>query len=390
MVLSRKTLIITGVVVIMTILMILYLGGKGVTINNELNDRSTTAMTVFDDPAYKTSKEDFPNTYYNEFLMKQLPLNICDFYWAGSRKSYQPAGQSYDITSYDTIKTVLLKGARVIDLDIYSSDADNKFSTDAKPVVRNATLMPIKGHPLDFSKCLDIIREYAWSDNTNYPLILHLGLHVDDNKFLYASIAEAIDSAFRGVLINKKYGFNGRNDQYPFGQIQITEIAGRIAIITDTYPTAGVLDEFITAVTSDKMELVRTIQYDMNYKSYGGIAGQHIDTRELITFNMKQVTIVNSPGQLSFENVYEPKSDLYNPPIDDCQKYGCQIVLMNYQLLDDNMKDFLKIFRKSSLVLKTEDLRFIPRPPKPVKIQNKKLYFNSRTVESPGWFKLNY
>jgi hypothetical protein len=262
--------------------------------------------------------------------------------------------------------------------------------------------MPIKGSSLDFKECLQTVAKNAWIDNKDYPLILYLQIHynespvesdnpyLDTNVFLSLRIAEAINSAFKHKLVDKKYAFNCRNNLFPFGQIPIKECFGKVLIVTDVYPTNSVLDEFINSATTSDQQVVNLINYDSDYQSYGGIAGKHIETQDLIEHNRQNLTLINNAGTLSMENIYEPKSDLYNPPISDTQKFGCQFTLMNYQLFDDNMKAYLEFFKNTSLVLKPDDLRYIPKPPPVVKKQDPSNFFGPRTVETPGWFSLTY
>ncbi len=60
--------------------------------------RTSICMKAFD--SYNTPKPEYPTiqtTYYNQSYQKYMPLNTCDFYWACSRKSYLPCGQSYEV-----------------------------------------------------------------------------------------------------------------------------------------------------------------------------------------------------------------------------------------------------------------------------------------------------
>ena len=389
------------IIVAITILVLWYLLSWVKEAVVETDNRVQSALKVFHDPLYDTMRETVPTTYYNKYYKKDMDLNICDFYWASSRKSYLPAGQSFDLTSLLAIQEVLRAGARLINLDVYP-DTDARWDIKAIPVVRASTEMPLKGSSLDFRKCLETIRDHAWIDNKDYPLILYLEIHynesktdtdnpyLDTNVFLSTKIAEALYDILGDRLLDKKYGFNGRNNMFPFGQIPIKETLGKVAIITNLYPTHGVLDELINSGASPNQQIINVINYDEDYQNYGGISGKHIETQDLIDHNRQNLALVTNPGTLSFENLYDPKSDLYNPPISDTNQFGCQFTLMNYQLLDANMKEYLKFFKDTSLVLKPDDLRYIPRPPPPVKKQKVPNYYAMRNVKTPGWFSLNY
>lgn len=399
--------------IIILIVVIVIIVAIGITVYSGVNryiadsdTRVQTGLEVYSDPAYDTMREDIPSSYTNQYYNKDMPLNICDFYWACSRKSYLPAGQSYDLASYDAIKKTLRAGARLINLDVYP-DSQEKWDVKAMPVVRPQKLMPFTGTPLEFKRCLEVINENAWVDNETYPLIIFLEIHfaekpikqkytdednpyMDRNVFLCVRIAEAIYQVLGSKLVDKKYGFNGRNGLYPFGQIPISDVAGKVLIVTDQYPLNGVLDELVNGVCAGDQQLINLLNYDENHQNYGGIAGNKIETADLIIHNKQNITLVNNPGKPSLVNIYEPKSDLYNPPFSDCQQYGCQFVLMNYQLLDDNLREYLGFFKDASLVLKPDQLRYIPQPPPTVTAQTPSNFFSTRTVGTPGWFTMNY
>ena len=88
-------------------------------------------------------------------------------------------------------------------------------------------------------------------------------------------------------------------------------------------------------------------------------------------------------------NFRNPKIDLYNSNPEDTWKYGASFVMMNYQFFDDNMKKYLEKFKDSSLVLKPEELRYIPQPPKPIIKQNEEASYAPRKLEKKGWYSFN-
>ena len=330
------------------------------------------------------TKPDYPQiqtTYYNNSYQKYLPLNTCDFYWACSRKSYLPCGQSYDVASYDSIIGCLNAGARLLNLDIY---ADNK-NPDI-PVVRNSTIMPYYGNPLDLGKCFGLIASNAWGTNS-YPLILYLTLN-SMNPLLLQAVANAIKKYFGSTLINRKYGYNGREGLFPFSQIPIADMLGKVAIITDKYPTVASLNEFIHGSTVDN-SVISVHTYSIDDQRYGGISVKNSDVNDLVNFNKTNITMVNTPDDTDMSNVHNPKTDLVNPEPNDCWKYGCQFVMMNYQLFDENMKTYVAKFAKGSVQLKPDSLREIPVLPRPVVKQNPALFYAPRTYTQPGWFSYN-
>jgi hypothetical protein len=386
------TNVIFSIIIFIYFIIVCYYFYKNIFINN-LNQRIHNGLEVFRDQAYNIQWNDFQVEYFNPFYQENMPLKVADFYWASSRKSYLPIGESWDFPAYEAIQKVLDTGARLIHLDIYSQQ-DSVLDANAIPVVRNRTINPL-ATALNFKQCLQVISENAWTKNPNYPLILYLEIHTTDkdsngqpvyNKNVLIKIGQTILEIFSNKLINKIYGFNGRSNNFPLGQINISDILGKIAIITNVYPTIGILNELTNGVVNKDQQFIRLIPYSEVNLKYGGLQASENDPNSLIQHNYKYLTLVSPVSQTSLFNFFEPKDDLYNIPAEQAWKMGCQMVLMNYQLLDSNLRDYLKMFSNSSLVLKPDTLRLIPKPRPVSKKQNPQLYFTPRTVEEKGWF----
>lgn len=342
----------------------------------------------------KIDKGEIATTYFNKFFNKNMDLLVCDFYWACSRKSYLPCGQVCDIYSYDAIKNALLAGARLINLDIYP---DNK---GIEPIVRDYRPMPefMSGLKtfLDLELCLKIIKKYAWIDAPNYPLILYLNIHTDSKVVLY-NLAKILYKVLNGHFLNKKYSFNGRNGLYKFSQIPINELFGNVGIITDKYPTIEILDELINGITNNGN--IITTDYYPSTQAFGGIISTFGSATDIINNNKLNLMIVDSVTNVNKElthsveciavqNFRNPKSDIYNADPEDCWKYGCQLLLMNYQLYDDNMKKYIEKFsqNKAGLVLKPDELRYIAQPKPAIAPQSIKASYKPRTIGVEGWY----
>lgn len=362
--------------------------------------RTDLCMKTFD--MYKNIKnENIPKQYFNKYFNKNIDLKVCDFYWACSRKSYLPCGQTCDIYSYDAIRACILSGARLINLDIYS-DKDGRM-----PIVRDKVPMPefmsgLKTY-LDVEKCFRIIKNYAWINSPEYPLILYLNINTN-NKYVLLNLAKILNKVFKGLFLNKKYSFSGRTCSsqisFPLGQIPIKEMLGKIAIITNKYPTIGVLDEFINGNVKNGNKFINEIDYTESMEGYGGLLSKHSNINEMIENNKFNLTIINSIKStdnlithnsecMVNQNFRNPKSDLYNADPNDCWKLGCQLVMMNFQLGDNNMKLYINKFSDSGLILKPENLRYIPKPKKKVTQQNKNASYAPRKSVEKGWYSYN-
>jgi hypothetical protein len=252
---------------------------------------------------------------------------------------------------------------------------------------------------LNIDNCFKIIRKYAWINNSNYPLILYLNINTN-NRLVLSKLSQSLNNIFFGKFINKKYGFSGRGGFFPFGQIPIKELMGNISIITNKYPIIGSLDEFINGTVNSNYKYISEIQYSPSTQLFGGIISKRSNISELINNNMFNITIIDSiknndinikySGECLFvQNFRNPKTDIFNADSEDCQKLGCQIILMNYQLFDENMKKYYDFFKNSSLVLKPEKLRYIEKPKPILSNQNIKASYEPRNISVKGWYNYN-
>lgn len=343
---------------------------------------------------YKNIKfNTFPTTYTNKYYGKIMDLKVCDFFWACSRKSYLPCGEIYDVYSYDSIINCLKAGARLINLDIYSDEKGN-------PIVRDKYPMPRYGKPLNLELCLKLIERFSWISNQNYPLILFLGIHTNNRLTLFR-LTQSLKNIFHNRFLNKKYGFSGRNGAYPISQTPIKDLMGKVTIIVDKYPLIGILNELVNGEITKNQQFITSHLYTKSIEQFGGLISKKTDIGDMVNYNKFNITLIESSGITSppgddnylrvmfTPNVRNPKEDIYNAPPHDCWKYGCQWVLMNYQLYDENMKKYIDKFQNGGLILKPDNLRYIPKPPVKIVKQNPKLFFEPKTISKPGWYNVN-
>jgi len=383
---------VVGLFIVSYLAITLYNFVNGIVISN-IYKRVENGLQVFQNPSYAVGWKDIATQYFNPNFDSNMDLSVADFYWPASRKSYSAIGDSWDFPSYDAIRSVLEKGARVIHLDIYSLDS-SIIDTNAVPIVRNQTINPL-AQPLDFKKCLQVIHDNAWIKNANYPLILYLDIQSNVtgkdgqpiyNKYCLYQIGRDILDVFSNKLINKIYGFNGRDNKYTLGQIPIKDTLGKIAIISNVYPTVGILDELIHGVANDTQQFNQLVPYSDVNRRFGGLGVTLTDKQSAIQHNYKYLSIVKPVTRMNIFNFFEPKDDLYNIEPTDAWSFGCQIVLMNYQLFDTNMQTYIKMFADTCLVVKPDNLRLIPKPPTKIEPQAKHLYFGPMKLQETGWF----
>lgn len=356
----------------------------------------------------------FPTQYLNTLYIdennkngKIMDLSLRDFYIASAFRPYQIAGQTYDICSYKAIKTVIEKGARFHFLDIWASNPTNPFDETAYPIVRNKTLMPGKsGQALLFDKVCKIYKKHSWI-GTKYPLILYLNLQytVQNNIFVQNKIAEILWKYFQGKFVGAKYSFSRNN----IGDISIRDAMNNIIILTNTYPKQGHLQELTNGIISEDIQNSgRLVVYDEGNVRFGGIRVISPDMKSIIEFNKTHLGIVIPGDVKNLSNIYNPGSDLIQIPIhidkskkvcdrtDDKETYGFKdkspfnygfnFVCINYQKPGKERDEYVEFFKKSSLVLKCDNLRYIPGPKPVVNKQNIKASYEPRKMDFMGGY----
>jgi hypothetical protein len=354
-----------------------------------ITDRAQHALeitTLKYSPDYYVTFTPIVTKYFNKFYNEDMDLKLCDFYIAASYKSYLPAGSTFDVFSYNAIVNCLTKGARFIHLDIFS-DGLTSFDTSANPIVRNDTLMPYYGKPLDFRKCCKVINDTAWQNNT-YPLLLFLNIDAvaAKNASVIDKMANILLTEFQNHLMDKKYGFQRSN----ISQISIKDLTNQVIILTNSYPNGGTLDELTNAVIPATGGFVNNFELKQSMIAYGLMSAAVTDSDSMINFNKNNMTRVFMPSERLNSNLYDPKIDIMNFDATSAWNLGCQLVCQNYQIYDDSMKINIAMFKTCPFVMKPDKLREIPQPPYVPKVQNTKVYFGANASEDPGWYKFNH
>lgn len=381
------------------------------------NNRLDFALKVFmgsqSYPNFYAKFGKFPTEYLNTLYIdknnkdgKIMDLALRDFYVASAFRPYQVAGQTYDICSYDAVRIVIEKGARFHFIDIWSSNPSNPFDETAYPIVRNKTLMPRYGQALLFEKVCEIYKKYSWV-GTKYPLILYLNIEFTaaNNKFVLNKIAEILWKNFKGRFVDVEYSFGRKN----IGDIPIKKTLNNIIILSNIYPNHGHLQELINGVISEKIKNSGNLTvYDELCVTHGGVRAKSSDMQTVIDFNKTNIGIV-IPGDVNnISNIYQPGVDLIQIPIEldkskkICERkdkdepygfkdksilsYGYNFVCLNYQKPGKERDDYIDFFRNSSLVLKCDNLRYIPGPKPIVQKQNNKASYAPRKMDFMGGY----
>ncbi len=276
------------------------------------------------------------------------------------------SGGSYknDFVSVCNLKAVIKQGVRCLDFEIYS--------VNDKPVIATSTqdsfYVKETFNSVSFGDVMKTINGYAFSGGTcpnpTDPLIIHLRIKSNNQK-TYSKMA-SIFKSYDSIMLGKDYSFesNGTN----LGITPLLQFQNKIIVIVDKTNTSFLENQnFLEYVnlTSNSM-FMRAYNYD-DVKN-------NPDINELTNYNRNNMTIV-------FPN---KGANPANPSGLLCRTYGCQMVAIRYQYVDNYLEENALFFDRTgyAFALKPLALRYIPVTIPDPTPQNPNYSYATRTVSS--------
>lgn len=316
-----------------------------------------------------------------------MQYKICDYYIASSYMSPCVGNQHYDYVSIDILTQVLLSGARYIQIPICESD----IGLNAIPVVGTAQYgqrVITSLNTLDIQQVLNVISANAFlinKEKINYPLFIHFILNTS-NPYTINILADYIQLSLSDKLCNvSKY------TTYPIALEKLCNLLGQIILFAtpeyigtklesyivplsslyesyyykqlskQTMPTNGAYTSSYNNLLSTKQQTKSNALFKAKYPSLdyiinnsNSIGKSILEDKDILNnltnFNKVGLTLVK-PHDITdiISSNYDPTEAVYN---------GCQFITMNYQINDEHMKNYIKIFQSSSFVLKPASMRF--------------------------------
>ena len=316
-----------------------------------------------------------------------MQYKLCDYYISSSYMTPCVGNQHYDYVSVDMITQVLQSGARYIQIPICESDV----GPNAIPVVGTTQYgqrVVTSLNTLDAQQVFNVIRANAFLLNNakiNYPLIIHLILNTT-NPYTLSVLADYIRLTLSDKLCNvSKYA------KFPIALEKLCNLLGQIILVATPEYVGTKLEPYIVPFSnlyesyyygelaakslptgsaytntynnrlSTKQQTKSNATFKAKYPSLdyvinnsSSIGSAILEDKEIINnltnFNKVGLTLVkpHNPADVVSAN-YDPTEAVYN---------GCQFISMNFQINDDNMKNYIKIFQESSFILKPASMRF--------------------------------
>lgn len=347
-------------------------------------------------------------------LVPELQHRLCDYYIAASFNTPAIGRQALDYVSTDMVSKALLNGARYIQIPIASADVnydtepvvattDGYLITSLNTLPLREVLLAIKDSAFKYIQIPDN-EESAAADQTaegttkkpiirkvNYPLIVHLQIRTNNDHVLDQA-ADMIKLIFAGLMLGPRPYY-----QRPITFEKLCKLLNKIILISTPGYEASRLKEIVVPVSNqflqtinsdqiapdlsnpdDQLEYYKSLSQTQQKSMVDAISnlgnyfktGTRAPAKEMLDailgpnapislrlplFNMVGLTIVQPMITNTGAGGTQIESQNYNPA--DAFMNGCQLVAMNYQTPDETLINYIKVFSKSSYILKPAGLR---------------------------------
>ena len=278
-------------------------------------------------------------------LNRYKKRRLCDFYIASAFRPYLGKRQYFEYMDLSILQKILQNGVRSIYVDVYNSN----LGKHAEPVISTGLQ---KGqwkfslNTITFNSLCEMIGRVCFSpgyvNNYDEPFILILNLNLNRNMNSLNQMRNSIYKYLIRYVLPNQYLY-GRGD---ISQITMEELFRKIVIISGQGYKDSSLEEFINY--SWDHEAVKKINYSSLLPEEDNVDRVQIDGNALKNFNKNNLTIVTP-----YEDVVLDTKN-YDPSL--FWETGCQIVLMSYQNIDENLNEYIEKFKNNSFVLKPPEL----------------------------------
>jgi hypothetical protein len=268
--------------------------------------------------------------------------NLYDYYVKTAYNACSGGSYKNDFVDICNLKAVIKQGVRCLDFEIYS--------VNDEPVVATSTsddyYIKETFNSVNFASVMDTISNYAFAGGTcpnpADPLLIHLRIKSNNQK-IYSKMA-SIFKSYDNLMLGKEFSFenSGKN----LGGVPLLTFKKKIILIVDRINNSFLENQ-------DFLEYVNITSNSVFMRGYNyyGVKNNQ-DTQELTEYNRRDMTIVFPD---SGANPGNPSGFL-------CRAYGCQMVAMRYQMVDNFLMENAQFFDSCgyAFCLKPIELRYQP------------------------------
>ena len=350
-------------IICICVIIAIYIFIRGNEGNCSNNKKDKNMEKTYTNEKYITSISNINNT-------SKFNHPLCNYYIAGSYNSCCSGTFKKSCVSISPLKTVIKNGARILDFEIFSI---NKVPVIAVSPNNNVNLKGSYNY-LSLDQVFKNISENAFTSlscpNPSDPLFLNFRIK-SNRKDIYDKLSKSILEYFEEKLLDKKWGYGNSGDNDRLHHIELNKLKNKVIIMAhhenDNYKKSD----------NSFYELVNLCTNSTNYrfkKDYD-VVNAYSD-EDLIDEN-KTVQTITIPDWTVFDTNSNAKKH---------HELGCQMVLMNYQNIDNNMEYYIKFFNKvgSAFALKPENMRWNPPKNHLKKLKKDLPKFNLKTMSIAG------
>lgn len=298
-------------------------------------------------------------------------FNLYDYYIKTAYNACSGYSYKNDFVNICNLKAIIKQGVRCVDFEIYS--------VNGQPVVATSTsddyYVKETFNSVNFGSVMETINNYAFAGGTcpnpTDPLIIHLRIK-SNNLDMYTKLADIFKS-YDNIMLGKEYSYenSGKN----LGNIPLLNFKNKVILIVDR-----INNSFLES--KEFLEYVNLTSNSVFMRAYNySDIKNNPDVQELTEYNKRGMTIVLPDNGINPAN---PSGTL-------CRTYGCQMVAMRYQLVDNLVMENALFFDRAGYAfsLKPEELRYIPvKIPTPTP-QNPAYSYSTRKV-STDYYNFSY
>jgi len=266
--------------------------------------------------------------------------NLFDYYIKTAYNACSGGSYKNDFVDINIVKAILKQGVRCLDFEIYSINNN--------PVVSTSTTddyyIKETFNSVPFGSVMDTIQNYAFSGGTcpnpTDPLLIHLRIK-SNNQDMYSNLANIFKS-YDTIMLGKEYSFenSGKN----IANTPLLTFQNKVILIVDKINNSFLQNQ-------DFLEYVNLTSNSVFMRGYNYYdVKNNQDTQELTDYNKRCMTIVFP----------DKGSNPTNPSGYLCRAYGCQMVAMRFQYVDNFLMENTLFFDRCgyAFCLKPELLRY--------------------------------
>jgi len=194
-------------------------------------------------------------------------------------------------------------------------------------------------------------------------------------------------------LLDKYYGFQRVN----VGAIPFVKAKNKLIIITNRKPLNSFLDELTNSVMSPESIGIKLYKINVSdeYKETGYfgtnavISQMSTDKSKNVENTSQNMVAVIKETNYNTDNIYTSKIDIFNYDTEWNFNNGISMTFMNWQVYPDinnYMKNYMDKFKNGGMILKSPELRYVPRQPEPEYQRNKILDYDNIKVQGLSGF----